>query len=245
MLKKYLLITLLLFCSILSFSQIKGGKIIVRPKGSNYTLTINSNVKPYTVFIDGRQIKGNRVTLSAGNHNVMVKSNGYTNYNTTVNLNRNIVLNAALNPMTVNYTLTVNSNIRPYTVFVDGRQVKGNKVVLSSGAHSVIVKSNGYSNYNTTVNLNRNIVLNASLIPNTAFVSVYLPSTILNNSINGAINQIRIFDNGRLLNGFNFELTPGDHTIRIESGGLVIEGYYNFLPGNTYKIEPVMYLNFE
>lgn len=184
--KRSLLITALLLCSIMSFAQIKGGKIIIKKpsRGKSYTLTVMSNVKPYTVLINGRRINGNRIFLPAGNHNVTVQANGYSEYRTTINLNRNMVINTVLNPF---------------------RQVKS-KI---------------------------------------AYVSVYIPENLINSSVHGALNQIRIFDNGRLTNGFNFEVKPGNHTIRIESGGLVIEGSYYFESGESYSIEPVMYLNLE
>jgi len=149
------------------------------------------------------------------------------------------------------YTLTVLSNTKPYTVLVNGRAINGYRTILPVGSYTVTVQAKGYSEYKTKVKVNRNIVVNANLNPvrkvqnRTAHLSITIPEDIINNSINTARNQIRVFDNGRLLKGFDFELKPGDHTIRIESGGFAIEGYYTFSAGISYNIEPVMYLNIE
>ncbi|QEN04670.1 PEGA domain-containing protein [Thiospirochaeta perfilievii] len=218
----------------------------LQPEIPKYSLIINSNIQPFNTYIDGNQISGNRIVLNAGNHSVIIKAEGYKDYITNINLNRNTELNASLEPIIPSYTITINSNITPSNIFIDGNQINGNSVVIQAGTHSILIRANGFIDYITNINLTRNTVINANLEPikpPNAKISVVVPSDLLSKTNNSSLNQIKIYDNGKLLKGFNFELEPGLHTIRFESGGLAVESNYNFLPGKDYTIEPVFYIN--
>ncbi|MBN2617807.1 MAG: PEGA domain-containing protein [Spirochaetales bacterium] len=148
-----------------------------------------------------------------------------------------------------NYTITVNSNVKSFLFYVDGNLIKGNRVTLPLGTYSIVIKSKGFTDFITNVNLNRDMIINATLqmetkmISQNAYVSVYIPENILNYSMPNTLSQVRIFDNGVLMSGFNFQAIPGRHTIRIESGAFAIEQTYDFFAGASYRIEPVAYLN--
>lgn len=145
------------------------------------------------------------------------------------------------------YTLIVNSNARPFTLFIDGKKANGNRVALQEGNHTILVQADGYTDYITNIDIHQNLVINATLNfkRQVSYVTIEIPNNMINNSFYNALNQIRIFDNGRLMNGFNFEVAPGSHTIRIESGGFAVEGFYNFINGKSYTIKPMLYLNIE
>lgn len=146
------------------------------------------------------------------------------------------------------FTLIVSSSVQPYTVFVNNKQINGNRVTLAEGKYQITVKSSGYVDYVTTINLNRNYVLNAKLqriVPKitTATVEIRIPSHMINSNTMNPLSQIRIYDNGKPINGLTFKALQGDHTIVVETGGLRFESYHNFIAGRKYTLEPVAYLN--
>jgi len=143
------------------------------------------------------------------------------------------------------YTLTVSSNVMPYSLFINGERVYGNSDTLVTGNYEVLIQAEGYNDYLTEVMLTQNIVLNANLIKKMAYVKVNIPNYMLNNSVSNPKNRIKIYDNGQVMNGLDFELNPGEHTIRIEAGGFAIENTYTFENGRNYKISPGLFMNIE
>ncbi|MGL1891021.1 MAG: PEGA domain-containing protein [Spirochaetaceae bacterium] len=149
----------------------------------------------------------------------------------------------------VTYMLTVSSNTKSYSVFIDGNLIKGNRVSLRRGSYYVEVKADGFQDYAVNVELTRNKVIKANLkrakkvLP--ANISISIPDEFMNADATGTDGQIYVYDNGNLLRGLTFSVKPGNHTIRIESGAFVIEDSYDFLEGQSYIVEPFMYLNIE
>ncbi len=130
---------------------------------SGFPLTVNSNVNDAVVFVDGRQIAGNVVTVAPGNHAVRVAAEGYRDFNTSVNVNGPAVINAPLVQLP-GFPLTVNSNVNDAVVFVDGRQIAGNAANVRAGNHFIRVTAYGYQDFNAEVNVRGPTVINAPLI---------------------------------------------------------------------------------
>lgn len=148
---------------------------------------------------------------------------------------------------TKKYTLIVNSTAKPYTVLINNRQINGNRQTLPAGKYKVTVKSNGYKDFTTTVNLNRNFVVNAKMeriAPkiSTAIVEIRIPENLLNQKLLNPLSEFKIYDNGKLINGFTFKARSGDHTITVETGGLRFVSYHTFIAGRKYVLEPTAYL---
>ena len=216
---------------------------ILQPEIINYSLTVNSNAKNSQILINGSPINGNITTLRAGTYSVTVKARGFLDFNTTVNLDRNFLLNANLVPEIPKYSLRINSNANSSSIIVDGIKLGSNSIILDAGNHTITVTAPNYVDYTSSVNLNKDMDLNIALQQVTSKISVRIPANLLSKNNNGAIQQIKIYDNNKMVKGLDFELEPGQHNIRIESGSFVLEGNYNFMPGQAYTIEPVMYLN--
>lgn len=241
--KLFFITSLLLFCnSVFSQSVSSGGAL---PGGNNetkYKLIFSVNAPSYRIEIDNKGIRGNKATVSGGNHVIKVTADGYSDWINTININRNQTINVSL--ARFQHRLSIQTNTSS-SIYINDRMVGNNSYsgALDPGTYSVVVRSNGFMDYKATVVLDRDTNLVANLQPLTASVSIYIPPELLNNKIGGAMNQVKIYDNGKFVNAFNLQLTPGNHTIRIESGGFAIEGNYNFEAGRTYNIEPVMFLN--
>ena len=157
-----------------------------------------------------------------------------------------------------NYSLQVNSNVRGASISVVGKDgaktsrfsqntsdsVNINskvpfKQTLKQGEYTITVSAPGYHTETRNINLtsNQNLTINLRLI--TAKVIITIPPTILNPKISNPAAQIKIYDNGELLGKGNiFELTPGQHTIQIVSGGIMLQGTFRLQAGKSYTIEP-------
>ena len=234
---KTLIIALLLVLGTTAFAQRTTKSVI-----TNYNLTVNVNVGSYSIMIDNQMVKGRQFSLPGGNHNIAIRARGFQDWRGTINLNRNQQLNVSMIPN--QFVLTVQTNTNS-SIYINGKMVANNSFnqQLSPGTYSIIIRANGYLDYRATINLDRDTNILASLQPMVATVNIFVSQDILNRNMKGATNQIRVYDNGILVNGFNFNAPPGSHTIRIETGGLAVEGFYQFEAGQTYTIEPTFYLN--
>jgi len=305
--KTLLLLIIVLVLPSITFAQRSGS---FGSKTSTYQLTVNANVKSYSVLIDGQAIKGNRATVDSGNHTVTVRANGYYDWQQNVNVSSNQTITANLQPE--QYQLSINANVSGYTVLIDGQGIKGNRATVDPGNHTVTVRANGYfdwqqnvnvssnqtitanlqpeqyqlsiesnisgaevyidgnsrgnvrftddlrpgrynirvseygyRDFTTTVNLNQNQQIYANLEPAYARIQVKFNSSILNPKDKGASGKVEIYVDGNPQNGRSFQLMPGQHTIRIVSGGFSVEETFNFQPDQNYTIEPSFSLSIE
>lgn len=160
---------------------------------------------------------------------------------------------------TNNAQLIVNTNLATSAINVRGQGGASNSFIssgsstnlnaqgsfnqqLSQGSYTITVSAPGYYTETREINLSGNQTLNVNLRMMTADVTIRIPSQFIAKEP-GAVDRIRFYDNGELLQGGPvYRLSPGQHTIRIESGGLWIQGTFNFEAGKTYIIEPTLSL---
>ncbi len=208
-----------------------------------HRLTISSNVNS-SIFINNKMVANDNFNreMDAGTYSITVRSNGFKDYKATVKLDRDTNIKASLIPN--QFKLSIRTNVNS-SIFINDKQAGNNSFnkPMNPGTYSIVVRSNGFMDFKTTVNLDRDTNVNAVLMPLMASISIFIPPALLNKNVKNSANKVRIYDNGVLLNGYNFELPAGNHTIRIETGGFAIEGNYTFAPGQKYNIEPGMYLN--
>lgn len=209
-LKRLFLLTLVLFVGLTpAFSQ--------RSSATRHLLTVNSNVANSQVFVNAVLQKGTtpmRLTLNSGSYSVTVRAPGYRDYVANINLNRNLTLNATLQPVT--YALTINSNVRDSAVFINNQR-RGNaplRLNLQGGRYSIRVESDGYYPKNQVVQLERDSVINVSLEP----MSFRLNIT---SNVQGA--QVFIDGNETGNVPLRVEIEPGQHSIRVQA-----PGYYDY-----------------
>jgi len=184
-----------------------------RSGSSRYVLTINSNVRGAQVFINAVRQKGTtpmELTLSRGSYSISVRADGYRDYVANINLSRNTTLNATLQPITHN--LTVTSSTRGSAVYIDGQR-RGNaplRVALPGGRYTVMVEADGHHPFTQVVNLSRDLSVNAQLqaitfrlnvTSNVQGADVYLNS--------GMIGKAPV----------RAEVAPGQYTLRVVASG--------------------------
>lgn len=117
------------------------------------------------------------------------------------------------------------------------------KETLPAGDYTITVTADGYYPETRNITLDKDISVRINLRPMTASVTISIPRRFYAKNPE-ARGLVRFYDNGELLRGGPvWQLTPGQHTIRIESGGLWIEGTFRFEPGKNYTIEPELSLN--
>ena len=183
-------------------------------KPVNFTLAINSIPRGASVYIDGTS-RGQApvtLTLQSNRYALSVREDGYENYETTVDLDRNATISASLKPL--NYSLVINSVPRGASVFIDGSE-RGRtplSLTLQSNRYTLSVREQGYENYETAVDLDRNLTVNASMKP-------ILYSFEIRSNVKGAV----VFVNGasRGETPANLELQMGSYSIRVAADGYI------------------------
>ena len=215
---KRIVLTLLLFAvaGATAFAQ-TGASGSGRSGSSRYVLTITSNVRGAQVFINAVRQKGvtpMELTLSAGSYSISVRADGYRDYVANLNLNRNMTLNANLQPIT--YNLTVTSSIRGSKVYIDG-QGRGNspvRLTLPGGRYTVLVETAGHHPFTQIVDLTRDLTVNAQLQAMTFRLNV-------TSNVQGA--DIYLGDGMIGKAPLHAEVAPGTYTLSVTA-----PGYFQF-----------------
>lgn len=145
---------------------------------------VGTNVAGSTVILNGRTLGAANVTytgITPGNYPVRVKAPGYPDFTTTVRIAENTTVNLNVEfavrpapitapapvvstPVTGQVSFTINSALQGARVFIDGNEVgrtdrDGLTVLLSRGAHEVVMLAPGYRTYVNTVSLSNNTSL--------------------------------------------------------------------------------------
>jgi len=209
---------------------------------ANFQLTIAVNPSNAAIFIDGQQIKGNVAPVTPGNHMVMTKAPGFLDFTTQVSVMSQMVLPVNMQLAMAQLTLAVNPSNA--AIFVDGAQIKGNAATITLGNHTIMTKASGYFDFTTTVSVNGNMTLPIMMQPALGTLSVVIPAANINTDLKGGHwSQIIIWVDGVQQKGQSVQLQPGKRLIKITSGGLQVEGFYDIQAGMHYTFEPFMGLN--
>ncbi len=217
-------------------------------------VTINSNVRGSNVVI-GRY-RGRtpfRVRMEPGRYSIMVSAPGYNTFRGKVTILRGRktqYVNISLTPLLVRVRINV-TNAERARVYVDGRY-KGHTPVLvklKPGMHSVRIEAEGFMSLSTNINVRRSKReerYNFTLTPMNARLDILVPSKYLNRRMKDAIRLIRVYVDKRLINKKGkirgLQIKPGRHRVKIVSGGLSVEGDFNFEAGRVYNVELYMKL---
>jgi len=220
----------------------------------SYNLMINANINGAMIFIDGAQINVGtpaRVALAPGRHSIRVTANGYGEWRRDIDLNGDSSVTAYLQQQS--YSLRVRSNVEGAQVTIGGTgggQLAGGRTpfeaTVPQGIYVVTVSAPGYLAFTTTVTVSRNEVVQAVLQAGNATLQLVIPDQNRNPYVNDSYAKIEWYVDGHRVdrnNRASIEVDPGVHSIRIVSGGLSVEGRYNFQAGQNYRLDPRLQLN--
>lgn len=224
------------------------GNVVVNAvlRTAQFTMRVTSNVTGAAVVINGQQQGSTpfQVQVQPGRYNVQVSANGYTTWQNTVNISGDTVVNAELRAM--QFTLQVNSNVTGAVVQVGGAPNGRTpySAQVQPGTYVVTVTAPGYLPYTTSVTVNGNQVVQATLMPALATLRLQVPDRMLNPYMRNPMNQVTWFvDGSQVGTADSIQVDPGRHRIQIVSGGLSAEGNFVFQAGQTYVFDLTMQLD--
>ena len=214
------------------------------------TLTVTCNVygavvEISTPFKNGTSVSGPApfsAVLDKGSYSVRVSAPGYKSQSKPVNLSASTTVN--FNLEAESYNLSVTSNVSGARVQIKGSPINGTingtvtySTALPAGTYTVKVNAPGYYALEKTVTLRGAQTVDFQLQPQTASLTVVIPNEILNYTISNPASQVMIYDNGRQISGSSIRLNPGQHTIRVVSGGFAAQQTINVRAGENYTFE--------
>lgn len=134
----------------LPFSQPRQANVLnITLISSTFPLTVNTNVPGASLAVDGVAFAGNNTAVTPGSHTLTVSAPGYQSLTlpftqpSQANI-LNITLIASTGTVQVDTGRLPRTGL-PYSVFVDGGEVRGGLLTLMPGAHTVRVVSGNLS----------------------------------------------------------------------------------------------------
>ena len=214
------------------------------------SLTVQSNVRNAQVRIEsvwtneGRPVFTGTAPFTAqldkGDYKVTVSAPGYGSVSQEVRMNQTKTININLAADT--QYLTVTSNVAGARVIIRGPDINGAingntsfTTELPPGTYKVRVNAPGYFALDKDVNFSRSTTVDFQLQPKNAQLQIIIPDSILDYSSSNPAGRITVYDNGSEVSGNIIDLNPGQHTIRIVSGGLAVQQTINVRAGEVYS----------
>ncbi len=235
----FLTLALLLTVTLPVYSQAKGA------------LTIQTDVIGARVYLNG-EIAGYArpnfsMLLTPGTYQVRVSMPGRGEYNTTVEMTSNAkILKVNLNSPR-SYQLSVDANVRGADVFVDNKLVGQTpyRGSFPADTYRVEVSTGGYRESSTRVELDKNRSVNFTLQASTIQVVIRLGNSTSTRNKHNWDKQLRVYVDENRINGIEFQVSPGVHTIRVEAGLLSVEKNIDFDPDRGRRQTLTLNLNLD
>ncbi len=142
---------------------------------------------------------------------------------------------------TQNFVLTVTVSPSNAKIFVDGMQIKGNSISVTSGAHTVQASAPGYKDKSVSVAVSADMNMRVDLEPDTAVLVIKPRENPGKGPSKGnGFGLMELWIDGMQvkMNRDAFEVEAGRHTLRFVSGDLAGETEIFVEPGQQYLIEP-------
>jgi len=225
----------------------------------NMTLPVSMQAATFQLSVNAANVKGAQVLLNGaaagatpfnsqlapGSYTVTVQAPGFLAYNESFTLSTAKSINVTLQPAT--FQLSVNAtNVKGAQVLLNG-VMAGNgpfNTQLAPGTYTVTLQAPGFVAYSESFTLTGPKSITVTLQPAMGTLNVVLPAASINTDMNGGHwSQIIIWVDGVQQKGQSVQLPPGKRLIKITSGGLQVEGFYDIQAGVTYTFEPFMGLN--
>jgi hypothetical protein len=219
-----------------------------------------ANAPGAAVLLNGNQVGSSpyNTALPPGTYSITIRSPGFLDYNTQVNLSSPQVVSVSLQQQT--FTLQVQATNAPgAAILINGNQAGSSPFngSFAPGNYSITIRAPGFTDYNTSVSLNSPQAVSVAL--QQAFVSytINIPAAYLGGGNEGRGNDngkgndrnaIQVYvDNMQLqpVNGGSYQgmAAPGRHQVRIVAGGLKFESSIDLQAGRSATFEPSFVLN--
>ncbi|MBN2353357.1 MAG: PEGA domain-containing protein [Spirochaetales bacterium] len=216
---------------------VAGAALFAQPKLKVATVQFTSNVRGAQVYLNGKLMGRTPVVqkLPINDYQVRVTAPGYEDYNETVRILHDMTVNAELRRRQREFTLSIQANVPQAIVTINGEDQNGfapMNVRLPQGRYEVKVSKRGYGTFETSVTLNRDQRITARLSAPDARIIIVGPQR---HGRGGLRFEVSI--DGRRVNGTEFRVNPGRHTIQVDAGGLLAEREVNCRPGRTYRFK--------
>lgn len=146
----------------------------------------------------------------------------------------------------VTYDVSVISNVRNSSVYVDGElynQTTPVTLELQAGTYQFRVEARGYLPWQQRITIDGNRTLRVELLPPTATLILDIPDEFLNYDVRNPRALIDFYIDGRQEHDTRVEVDPGYHEIAVASGGLWLSGEWYFQAGSTYTVELILRMN--
>jgi archaellum component FlaF (FlaF/FlaG flagellin family) len=230
-----------------------GPPVVQPPQVFNHNLTVSANVNGADVYVNGNLAGKTPFNgqVPQGSYTVVVKAPGYNDYTQNVVVNGPTRVNANLQGMTYQLSVTA-ANVHGATVFVNGAQVGQSpyQAFLLPGSYTVTIKAPGFIDYQVQVNVNGPQAVNAVLQPMSASWQFIIPDGFLNRDIRqGQSRYIEVYLDGirqpdvpgsAVAAG---QMTAGRHVFRFVIGGMAVEAQVDAQAGRGYLLEPYIGIN--
>ena len=144
------------------------------------------------------------------------------------------------------YQVTITSNVRNTTVYVDGELQRGSTPItlnLRRGTYDIRVEARGYLPWTQTIAVTSNSNRRAELLPPYATVMLGVPADYLNYDVRSPMSLISFHIDGEVRRESQIQVESGWHEISIVSGGLRFEGDVFLEAGMTYTLELILRLS--
>ena len=213
---------LLVISSFPVFAQIKGA------------LTVKCDVVGARVYLNGEIAGYARPTfvilLKPGHYRLKVSMPGYSDYETTINMTSNPKEVDVRLRAPQEFRLSISSNVQGADIYINNNRVgqtpyQGN---LTQGDYSVRLSAGGYHDTSTSLSLQNNQSINLNMQPLTVGVNIRVGDESLIRNIYNWENQLKVWVDGNPVQGVNFQVTPGTHRIRVETGIFSLEKDFDF-----------------
>jgi hypothetical protein len=231
-----------------------GGPAVVQPpQVFNYGLSITANVNGADVYVNGNLAGKTPFNgqVPQGSYSVVVKAPGYGDFSQNVVVNGPTRVNATLQAMTYQVTVTA-ANVHGATVLINGSQVGQSpyQAFMMPGTYTVTIKAPGFIDYQAQIIVNGPENVNAVLQPMTASWQFRIPDGFLNRDIRqGQSRFIEVYLDGvRQAESQGpvvaaGQMTAGRHTFRFAIGGMSVETQVDAQAGRAYVLEPFVGIN--
>jgi hypothetical protein len=192
--------------------------VTLKTQVRNFQLSLVTNPSAADIYIDNRYMGRSplNITLEEGTKNLRVEKAGYETYTETFVLDRSISKTVTLSLQVKNFKLLVTSAPSNSLVYINGNYEGRTPLTLTlrEGTYTVQVRSDGYEDFVTTLNLDRDRQVSATLFSKKARLAIETDptnATVFVNNTNVGRSPITI------------DLDSGKHSVRVERAGYLPE----------------------